>query len=63
MKSDAWSIVFTGLSLTCITGCALFLLVAANPKDDAYGNTPYIYAGVAAAAAFVFNRASAWTRP
>ncbi|MEM6654991.1 MAG: hypothetical protein AAF596_04235, partial [Planctomycetota bacterium] len=60
MKFEAWSIVFTGLSLTCITATALFILVAVNPKDASYGATPLIYAGAAAAAAFAFNRASAW---
>lgn len=60
MKWDAWSLVFTGLSLTCITSTALFCLVAMNPKETAYGKTPLIYAAVAAVLAFVFNRASAW---
>ena len=45
MKWDAWSLVFTGLSLTCVTSAVLFLLVAMNPKDASYGTTPLIYAG------------------
>ncbi|MEO1498747.1 MAG: hypothetical protein AAFV43_16500 [Planctomycetota bacterium] len=60
MKSEAWAIALTGLSLTCITGTALFVLVAINPKDEAYGATPLVYAAVSAVAAFAFNRASAW---
>ncbi len=60
MKSDAWSVVFTGLSLTCITSTALFVLVAINPKDATYGATPFIYAGCSAFLALAFNRASAW---
>ncbi|MEM8866537.1 MAG: hypothetical protein AAGF31_13415 [Planctomycetota bacterium] len=60
MKSEAWSLVFTGLSLTCITSAALFVLVAINPKDSAYGATPLIYAGVSAVVAVAFNRAAAW---
>jgi len=32
MKGDAWSIALTGLSLTCVTGAALFILVAVNPS-------------------------------
>ncbi|MEQ8846696.1 hypothetical protein [Botrimarina sp.] len=59
MKSEAWVIALTGLSLTCITATALFLLVAVNPKDEAYGATPLVYAAVSAVAAFAFNRASA----
>lgn len=60
MKWDAWSLVFTGLSLTCVTSSALFVLVAFNPKESAYGTTPMIYAGGSAILAFVLNRASAW---
>ena len=61
MKTEAWRVVLTGLSLTCITATALFLLVAANPKDaTTYGSAPMVYAGGAAALALVFNRASAW---
>ena len=60
MKGDAWSIALTGLSLTCVTGAALFILVAVNPKDDAYGSTPLIYAGGSAVLAVAFNRAAAW---
>ncbi|MDA0253928.1 MAG: hypothetical protein O3C39_02505 [Planctomycetota bacterium] len=62
MKGDAWSIALTGLSLTCVTGAALFILVAINPKDAAYGSTPLIYAGGSAIAAIAFNRAAAWAR-
>ena len=41
MKTEAWRVVFTGLSLTCVTATALFVLVAVNPKDAAtYGSTP-----------------------
>ena len=60
MKWDAWSLVFTGLSLTCITSTTLFMLVAINPKDATYGSTPLIYAGGSAALAVAFNRAAAW---
>lgn len=60
MKWDAWSLVFTGLSLTCVTSTALFVLVAINPKDATYGSTPLIYAGGSAALAVAFNRAAAW---
>jgi len=60
MKWDAWSVVFTGLSLTCVTSVVLFLLVAINPKDAAYGATPLFYAGGSAILALAFNRASAW---
>lgn len=60
MKWDAWSLVFTGLSLTCVTSAVLFLLVAMNPKDASYGTTPLIYAGGSVALAVAFNRASAW---
>lgn len=63
MKSDAWSLVFTGLSLTCVTSAALFVLVAINPKDAAYGYTPLIYAGVSAIFAIALNRAAAWAAP
>jgi len=59
MRSEAWALVLTGLSLTCITATALFLLVAANPKDEAYGDTPLVYAAVSALTAVAFNRASA----
>jgi len=60
MKSDAWSIAFTGLSLTCVTATALFIMVAVNPKDAAYGSTPLVYAGGTAILAIAFNRAAAW---
>jgi len=60
MKWEAWSIVFTGLSLTCVTAVVLFVLVAINPKDAAYGSTPLYYAGGSALVAVAFNRASAW---
>jgi hypothetical protein len=60
MKSEAWSVVFTGLSLTCVTATALFIMVAVNPKDATYGSTPLFYAGGSAVLAVVFNRASAW---
>lgn len=60
MKGDAWSIVFTGLSLTCVTSTALFVLVAVNPKEATYGSTPLFYAAGAACLAIVFNRAAAW---
>ena len=57
---EAWSVVFTGLSLTSITAVVLFLLVAINPKDTAYGSTPLWYAAGSAVVALLFNRASAW---
>jgi hypothetical protein len=61
MKTEAWQVVFTGLSLTCITSTALFVLVAVNPKDaETYGTTPLVYAGGSVLLAFAFNRAAAW---
>ncbi len=60
LEKGAWRLALLGLSLTCVTATALFLLVASNPKDAEYGSTPLAYAAAAAAAAFVFNRASAW---
>jgi hypothetical protein len=61
MKAEAWRVVFTGLSLTCITATALFVMVALNPKDAAtYGSAPLAYAGGSAALAIAFNRAAAW---
>lgn len=60
MKSEAWNLVFTGLSLTGITAAGLFLLVAVNPKDAAYGGTPLVYAGGSVLLAIGFNRAAAW---
>jgi hypothetical protein len=60
MKWEAWSVVFTGLSLTSVTAVVLFLLVAINPKDAAYGSTPLFYAAGSAIVALAFNRASAW---
>ncbi len=60
MKWEAWSVVFTGLSLTCVTAVVLFLLVAINPKDAAYGSAPLSYAAGSAIVAVAFNRASAW---
>jgi len=61
MKTEAWRVVLTGLSLTCVTATALFVLVAVNPKDAAtYGSTPLVYAAGSAALAIALNRASAW---
>lgn len=60
MKWSAWSVVFTGLSLTSVTAVVLFVLVAINPKDASYGSTPLIYAAGSALSALAFNRASAW---
>ncbi len=60
MKTEAWGIVFVGLSLTCITAAVLFVLVAINPKDAAYGAIPLVYAGGSAILAVVFNRVAAW---
>lgn len=60
MKWGAWSVVFTGLSLTSITAVVLFLLVWMNPKDAAYGSMPLVYAAGSAISALAFNRASAW---
>ncbi len=60
MKWDAWSVVFTGLSLTSVTAVVLFLLVAINPKDAAYGSAPLGYAAGSAIVAVAFQRASAW---
>lgn len=61
MKTEAWRVVLTGLSLTCVTATALFCLVAVNPKDAAtYGSSPLIYAGISAALAIALNRAGVW---
>lgn len=60
MKSEPWSLVLTGLSLTCVTSAALFVLVAINPKDAAYGSTPLFYAGLSAVLAAGLHRAAAW---
>ena len=60
MKWEAWSVVFTGLSLTSVTAVVLFLLVAVNPKDASYGSRPLFYAAGLAILALAFNRASAW---
>jgi hypothetical protein len=43
-----------------VTAVVLFLLVAINPKDAAYGSTPLFYAAGSAIVALAFNRASAW---
>ena len=42
------------------TAVVLFLLVAINPKDAAYGSMPLFYAGGLVIVALAFNRASAW---
>lgn len=60
MKWGAWSVVFTGLSLTSVTAVVLFVLVAINPKDASYGSTPLVYAAACALSALAFNRAAAW---
>jgi hypothetical protein len=60
MKWGAWSVVFTGLSLTSVMAVVLFFLVFVNPKEAAYGSTPLVYAAGSALAALAFNRASAW---
>lgn len=60
MKWSAWSVVFTGLSLTSVMAVVLFFLVFVNPKDAAYGSTPLFYAAGSAISAVAFNRASAW---
>ena len=59
-KWEAWSVVFTGLSLTSVTAVVLFLLVAMNPKDASYGSAPLWYAAGSAVVALLFSRASAW---
>ena len=64
MKSETWHIMFTGLSLTCVTAVALFVMVAVSPKEGNYGSLPLVYAGCSAVLAVVFNRAAAWaSRP
>lgn len=60
MNSDAWGLVLTGLSLTCVTATTLFVLVAINPKDEAYGSAPLVYAALSAVGAILFNRIAAW---
>ena len=60
MRWEAWSVVFTGLSLTSVMAVVLFLLVAINPKDAAYGSMPLFHAGGLVIVALAFNRASAW---
>ena len=59
MKWDAWSVVFTGLSLTSVTSVVLFILVAINPKDASYGSRPLFYAAGSALLALACNRAAA----
>jgi hypothetical protein len=64
MKTEAWRVAFTGLSVTCFTATVLFLLVAMKPKDGAtYGSSPLVYAAGSAVLAIAFNRASAWLVP
>lgn len=64
MKTEAWRVAFTGLSVTCFTATALFLLVAVKPKDGAtYGASPLVYAAGSAVLAIAFNRVSAWLVP
>jgi hypothetical protein len=60
MKWSAWSVAFTGLSLTSVMAVVLFALVAINPKDPVYGSTPLYYAAASALSATAFNRAAAW---
>ncbi|MEM7809907.1 MAG: hypothetical protein AAF532_00315 [Planctomycetota bacterium] len=60
MNSDAWKLVLTGLSLTCVTSATLFFLVSVNPKDESYGTAPLIYAGLSIVGAIAFNRAAAF---
>lgn len=61
MKTEAWQVVLTGLSLTCVTGTALFLMLAVNPKDAAtFGSSPLVYAAGSAVLAIAFNRVAAW---
>jgi len=61
MKTEAWRVVLTGLSVTCITATALFLMVAAKPKDAAtFGSSPLVYAAGSAVLAIAFNRVAAW---
>ncbi|MFM8290281.1 MAG: hypothetical protein ACKOC4_01100 [Planctomycetia bacterium] len=60
MKWGAWSVVFTGLSLTSVMGVVLFFLMFINPKEAAYGSMPLVYAAGSAMSALAFNRAAAW---
>jgi hypothetical protein len=60
MQWSAWSVAFTGLSLTSVMAVVLFVLVAINPKNPVYGASPLWYAASSAIAAVVFNRAAAW---
>jgi hypothetical protein len=60
MKWEAWSVVFTGLSLTCVMAVVLFVLLAVKPKDAAFGSMPLYYAAGSAVVAVAFNRAAAW---
>lgn len=53
------SAVWLGLSLTAFMGTALFMMVYANPKSDAYSTLPLVYAAVSFAFAIVANRLSA----
>lgn len=59
MKSEAWGLVFTGLSLTCVMASALFVLMALNPKEAVYGGMPLAYAAGSAVLAIAFNRVAA----
>ncbi|MFM8986532.1 MAG: hypothetical protein ACKONH_10835, partial [Planctomycetia bacterium] len=60
MKWGAWSVAFTGLSLTSVMGVVLFFLMFINPKEAAYGSMPLVYAAGSAMSALAFNRAAAW---
>ncbi|MEM6979976.1 MAG: phytoene/squalene synthase family protein [Planctomycetota bacterium] len=51
--------VYLGLSLTAIMATVLFVLVYVNPKQDAYGSAPLIYAGISGVIALMTNRLAA----
>ena len=48
-------LVAWGLSLTLVMATALFVLVGINPKDEAFGHLPWLYASLSALAACVFG--------
>jgi phytoene synthase len=49
MNKDARYLAVLGVSLTCILGAALFILVGIKPKDsEAYSSLPWIYSFVCA---------------
>jgi cytochrome c biogenesis factor len=44
-RETASSVVFA-LALTTVLAATLFVVVALNPKESIYGNSPWYYAGI-----------------